>query len=148
MQAIEAALGVASVTKNTEETTKPTDLTVLREPTRPINEADAPVAFIFYGGEDVDDRITDEATRDVLVDVTVIAKATDTQRADEALDPLMVWAELAVMDDYTISGAAAFVRLRRIARLDLSEHASLFAAATLTFQVTLLTKWGDPRQAP
>ena len=148
MQAIETALNVSSVTRNSEATTKPSGLTVLREPTRPINEADAPVAFVTYGGEEVDDRATDEASRDVLVEVTVMAKAADTQRADEAIDPLKTWAELAVMDDYTLGGAAAFVRLDRIDRLQLSEHANLFTALVLTFAVQLLTKWGDPRQAP
>ena len=148
MQAVEAALNVSSVDRSSEVTTKPTDLTVLREPTRPINEADAPAMFIVYGGEDVSDRATDEASRAVAVDVTVMAKATDSQRADEALDPLLVWAELALMDGYTISGAAAFIRLDRITRLDLSEHASLFVGATLSFEIQLLTKWGDPRQAP
>lgn len=151
MQAVETALGVASVTMNSEATTKPSGLKVYREPVRQVNEADAPLALIVYGGEDLDDALTaatDESERAVSVDVTVAARATDTQRADEALDPLMVWVEIAVMSDPTLGGAAAYTRLRRVERLRYREEASLFAAATLTFESILLTKLGDPRQAP
>lgn len=148
MLAVESALEVTSVTTNSEETTKPTDLTVVREATRAMTVDDAPVVHVAYGGETITDMISDESRREVEIDVTVIAKATDTQRADEALDPLLVWCELAVMDDYTLGGTAAFVRLARIERLQVSEHADVFAAATMTFGASLLTKYGDPRQAP
>lgn len=151
MQATEAAIEVASVTKNAETTTKPLNLTVIREATRAMTVEDAPVVHVAYGGETVVDRESDavgESRREVEIEVTVIAKATETQRADEALDPLLVWCELAVMNDYTLGGTSAFVRLARIERLQVSEHADVFAAASMTFGATLLTKYGDPRQAP
>ncbi len=148
LKALVTALEVVSVTKNLEATTKPTDLVVHRHFTRSPNPKDLPDITVFVAGENPDGIATDLNTRELLVRMRCRVQAAEGISGDEALDPILVWAELATMADHTLAGASAFIGSPDMDAISSRELADTFAEATLQFPVTFQTKWGDPRQAP
>lgn len=148
LKAIETALKVTSVTWHSEATTKPTGLNVHRHLTRGADQSDLPDITVYYMGESNDEQATDESTRSVRVGVRCRVKAGAGVTGDEALDPILTWAEIALLNEYTLGGAVADARLEGIDAISAREFADTFAEATMQFEFTVLTKWGDPRQAP
>lgn len=148
LKAVVTSLEVASVTKNTESTTKPADLSVHRHLTRMANQADLPDMTVFFAGEVPEALATDLNTRRALVRVRCRVKAAAGVSGDEALDPLLAWAELAIMEDYTLGGTSAEVGSPDIDPISAREFADTYSEATLQFPILYETKWGDPRQAP
>lgn len=151
LKAVRTALQVASVTKNSETTTKPAELNVHRHLTRQVVHADLPDCTVFYIGERVapiSEGAVDESLRFVRVGVRCREKAPKGVTGDEALDPILVWAELSVLNDHTLGGLVADSHLAGIDAISAREFADEFAEATLEFEFKLQTKWGDPRQAP
>lgn len=148
LKAIVTALSVASVTKNTEATTKPAGLAVHRHLTRMEGEADLPDITVFQAGLNPNDKVTDLNSPELLVRLRCRVKAAAGISGDEALDPILVWAELALMDDYTLGGVSAYIGSPDMDAISAREYADTFAEATLQFPITYETKWGDPRQAP
>jgi hypothetical protein len=151
LKAVQAALEVASVNWHSEVTTKPAGLNVHRYLTRSVDAGALPDLTVFYVGESLDAGLqaaTDESRRSVRVGVRCRVKAGAGETGDEALDPVLVWAELAALTDYTLGGAAANARLEGVDAITAREYADTYAEATLQFEFTVLTKWGDPRQIP
>lgn len=149
--AIKTALEVASVNWHSEVTTKPTGLDVHRHLTRSVDQSDLPDITVYYAGETLSSALqgpTDESERAVRVRLRCRAKAAAGETGDEALIPVLGWAEFAVLTDYTLGGVAAMTELEMVDALSAREYADTYAEAMLQFVVTLQTKWGDPRQSP
>lgn len=146
-----AALEVASVTLNSEATTKPTNLRVYRHIARHTDKDKLPDCSVIYLGENLEAlnaSPTGVSERQVRVGVQCRAVATSSQSGDAALLPVLQWAEIALLSEYTLSGAAVEGRLVSIDAIDTAELADTFAGALARFEFTVQTKWGDPRQAP
>lgn len=150
LKAAQAAVDVASVDLNGEETTKPAGLVVHRFLTRMPDSGSLPDVTLWYAGEGIDDRAdaaTDESQRSVRVRARCRAKAAAGQTGDEALDPILTWVELAMLADYSLGGLAAEGQANGIDAVSAREFADTYAEATIEFEFLLLTKRGDPRQA-
>lgn len=151
MKALKAALEVGQVDWHGELTTKPSGLNVHRHFTRGPADSELPDITVFYIGEDLEHEMkgsTDESLRRVRFGLRVRVKAPAGETGDEALDPLLVWAEIAVLTDYSLGGLFSNARLEGIDAISAREVADTYAEATMQFVHTLQTKWGDPRQAP
>lgn len=151
LEAAKDALEVVSLTWHSEATTKPTGLNVYRHRTRQADADSLPDATVLYGGETstpMNLSAHDVSERDVQVLVLVRALADSDETGDAALIPVMQWAEIALLSDYTLGGLCANGRLDSIARIQSEEHADTTAEALLTFTFAVHTKWGDPRQVP
>lgn len=151
LKAIETALGQATVDWHSEITTKPTGLAVHRHLTRQATKDTLPDVTIYLLGESPDpllEAAVDVAERRVRVGVRVRDTAGSGVTGDEALDPLLTWAEIAILNDYTLGGVVAYARQVGLDAVTAREYADTWAEATLQFEFVLQTKWGDPRQAP
>jgi hypothetical protein len=151
LKAMQTALSAASVTLNGETTARPAGLEVHRHLTRDVSQTSLPDITVYYAGETLSTALrgaTDESERAVRVRLRVRAKAAPGQTGDEAIDPVLAWAEVAVRTDYTFGGVAAMTELEMIDALTAREYADTYAEVTMQFVVTLQTKWLDPRQAP
>lgn len=148
MAAAVTAISVASVTRNAETTTKPTGLTVHRHLMRQANASSLPDVTAFMAGEVLDDAITDEADRALSLRFRCRVAIADDESGDEALDPILTWVELSLTADYTLGGTCAALRVTSIDAISALEYADGWAEATVQVEVTYMTKWGDPRQAP
>lgn len=133
-------------------TAKPSGLNVYRHRTRDYDLSKLPDCSVFYMGEaaELEERSsTGVSERAVRLGVLCRAKATSAQTGDEALIPLLQWAELALLlSDYTVSGAAANGRLERIDPIEAQEQADVVAEALMQFIYTVRTARWDPRTAP
>lgn len=151
LAACATALGVSSVDWHSEETTKPAGLNVYRHRTRQADVNSLPDAVVFYRGErprTMNQAATDVSERQVRVGVLVRAFADSDESGDAALIPVMQWAEIALLSDYTLGGLCANGDLEDIEAVQTEEHADTVAEALLTFVFDVHTKWGDPRQVP
>lgn len=148
LAAAATALAVTSVNWNSVTTAKPTGLVVSRHLSRQVAVDGLPELSVLYLGEADIESATNSVDRNIALGVRVRAKADSDESGDAALIPVMQWAEIALLNDYTLGGVAADGRLERIDAIDTQEYADVFAEALLSFVFTVRTKWGDPRQAP
>lgn len=151
LAACETALEAASVDWHSEETTKPAGLNVYRHRTRQAVAELLPDAVVFYRGERpraFNQSAHDVYERQVRVGVLVRALADEDKSGDAALIPVMQWAEIALLSDYTLGGLCANGDLEEIEAVQTEEHADTVAEALLTFVFDVHTKLGDPRQVP
>lgn len=147
LAAVVTALEQTSVTVNASAMTKPTDLTVARHPERERTLDDLPIQDVWMAPERLDYDITGTSTRVLQVRVRSVVTYT-TGSGDAALDDLLTWAELTLMQDETLGGVASIVELTAVDTPDIEERADKYAQAIQTFDITYLTKFGDPRSAP
>lgn len=151
LAAAKTALEVASVTWHSEATTKPTGLSVHRHLGRQMDKSQLPALVVRYFGEQPtpqNQAPTDVSERNVTLAVECRAVADADESGDEALIPVMGWAEIAILSDDTLGGVTAKIDAPRIDAIDTAEFADVYAAVLMQFPVTLHTKWGDPRSAP
>src|SRR5688572_28763115 len=123
LAAAETALGVASVNWHSQVTTKPTGLVVHRPLARQADADKLPDVTVLYMGEELIDAATNEVDRNMRVGVRVRAIADSDESGDAGLIPVLQWAEIALMTDYTPGGLASVARLERIDQIDAQEHA-------------------------
>lgn len=148
LKAVAAALAVAQVDWHSEITTKPADLNVHRHYTRMGQNADFPDITVYYAGEpEPDEDATDGAKHGMLVRLRCRAKAAAGVSGDEALDPVLTWAEIALLSEPTLGGLAADIRPPAADALSARELTETYAETHLQFEITHFTKWGDPRQS-
>ena len=146
LAAAATALAVASVNWHSEVTTKPTGLEVKRHLTRQADVNGLPEVCVLYLGESLVESATGSVDRNLTIGIRARTKADSDESGDAALIPVMQWAEIALLTDYTLGGLASVGRLERIDAIDTQEHADVFAEALLSFVFIIQTKWGDPRQ--
>lgn len=148
----EAALNVDDIDVNGEATERPSGLQVERHRMRPRVKGQLPDMSVEYLGESVTDLLqgpTDVDERNVRIGVRIRAVAGTDEAVDEALFPLLGWAELALTGvDYTLEDVASFGFLERIEALRPEELADAFVGCRMIFAFTVPTKRADPRQAP
>lgn len=126
----------------------PTGLRVTRHLARQADIDRVPDISVLYLGEELIDSATGEVDRNIRVGLRCRARADASESGDAGLIPVLSWAELALMSDYTLGGIAANGRLERIDAIDTAEHADMWAEALMQFLFTIQTKWGDPTRAP
>lgn len=150
LKAVQTALEQASVTVNAVALTKPAGLTVKRHPETPIEHRDLPQIDLWVAREAVTYDITGVSTRVLTVRVrsTVTWSSSAEGSGDEALDPLLTWAEVALMADETLGGVASLVVLTAIATPETDQRTEKYAQAAQDFDLTYLTLFGDPRSSP
>ena len=151
LAAAKTALEATSVDWHSEETTKPTGLGVYRHLGRQMDKDKLPAVVVRYFGEQPTQQNqapTDVSERNVTLAVECRAVAPSDESGDEALIPVMQWAEIAILSDDTLGGVAVKTDPPRIDAIDTQEFADVYAAVLMQFPVTLHTKWGDPRSAP
>ncbi len=123
-------------------TTKPVGLNVHRMRTRRIEVDKLPAAVVYLGEETVDRDATLKSDRTFRVWVESRVKHPG-QSGDEALDPLLVWAVKAMLDDFT--HGAKLNDLREVRTVwDLDERAESLAAAAIEFEGIYQTLTTDP----
>ena len=111
MVAVVTALAVASASCASGSFAKPSNLTVHRERTRPI-ETDMLPAVMVYADDDVPKPTGHESYRAPLTErqlsLTLECRAQGSANVspDEALDPILIWAALALFADETFGGLA------------------------------------------
>lgn len=151
VKASKTALEVSSVTWHGEETTKPSGLHVHRHLGRPVNQSDLPDVILNVFGEDhseLAENTTDQSQRIVELGAHCRALAAPDKSADESLDEILTWTEIALLSDHTLGGVAAEGHYVRTDRVFTEEYSEAYAEAVMRFRFIQLTKWGDPRQAP
>ncbi|MGE0456408.1 MAG: hypothetical protein AB7I13_00330 [Vicinamibacterales bacterium] len=132
------ALGVASV----GGTTKPTGLTVHRQRKRPLSQDQLPAIVLWQSIEPRDYDATDKVDRVLNLHVECRVRHEGTS-GDEALDPLLVWAEKVLMADITLGGRCAEI-LAQETSWDLDDPDAPIARAAIRFEVKYQTKNNDP----
>ena len=150
LKAVETALEAATATMNSSALTKPTGLTVKRSPEREILHDDLPQMDVWVLKDVHSFHATNSATRVMTVRVrsTVTWLASDESSGDEALDQLLTWAEVALMTDETLGGVAALMVPAGLETPQVEERTEKYAQAVQDFDITYLTKFGDPRTTP
>lgn len=133
-----AALGVASV----GSTNKPTDLTTHRQRKRKLGSDQLPALVVWLSRERREYDATGRVSRylDLFVEARVAHPGTS---GDEALDPLLVWAEKALMVDVTISATCTEVKAQET-DWDLEDESDTLARAAIRFEVRYPTSDKDP----
>lgn len=144
-----AALNVATVTKSDGTVvSKPAALTVHRERTRPI-EIDSLPAIMVYDDDDPPKPLGQQQYRAPLTEhqltasLELRAAGSAGVPPDAALDPLYVWAMLAICADVTFGGLASEVEEGKTAWSS-KEGVTPLAAAKLSFTVRYRTSRLDP----
>ena len=138
MQAIEDSLGASG---------KPAGLTVHRERTRPIEQDSLP-AIMLYAEDDQPKAMgsnyrAPQTERQLSIGLQCRAIGSASVAADEALDPIIVWANLRVFVDETFGGLANGVEEIRTVWSS-REGDQPVAAATIHFTVKYRTSRLDP----
>jgi hypothetical protein len=138
MQAIEDSLGAEDA---------PAGLTVHRERTRPI-EMDSLPAIMLYAEDDQPKAIgsnyrAPQTERQLSIGLQCRAMGSSSVTPDEALDPVIVWANLQMFSDETFGGLANGVEEIRTVWSS-REGDQPVAAATIHFTVKYRTSRLDP----
>jgi hypothetical protein len=144
-----AALSVASITKRDGSVvSKPTGLTIHRERTRPI-EIDSLPAIMMYNDDDPPKPLAQQTFRAPLTEHQLLAalelraQGSAGVSPDAALDPLYVWAILALGADETFGGLASGIEEGRTAWSSREGDVPV-AAAKLSITVRYRTSRLDP----
>lgn len=132
------ALGVANV----GSTTKPSGLTVHRQRTRPLGQDQLPAIVLWSSSEPREYDATDKVDRTLSLHAECRVKHDGTS-GDEALDPLLVWAEKVLMADITLGGRCVDI-LAQETTWDLEDRDVPIARAAIRFEVKYQTKNNDP----
>lgn len=152
LKAVETALEAATATMNSSALTKPTGLTVKRSPEREILHDDLPQMDVWVLKDVHSFHATNSATRVMTVRVrsTVTWLDADESSGDEALDPLLTWAEVALGADSSLGGLLpeGGVVPTTLDTPRVEERSEKYAQAFQDFDLTYLTKFGDPRTTP
>lgn len=110
--AVMAALGASSAPCGSGSFPQPGNLTVHRERTRPI-ETDSLPAIMVYADDEVPKPMARETYRAPLVERQLAltlecrAQGSATVPPDAALDPILIWAALALFADETLGRIAS-----------------------------------------
>lgn len=146
--AAKAVLTSTSVTVNGVARTKPIGLSVHRFSNRPLDTDDLPATVLFflegpqpvYEASDTADRVL----RLVCEHRTTVAAGTPP---DDAVDPLINWAVLALLSDETLGGLASKID-EGPTMWESVEAGQRFARARTVFDITHVTLRNDPEAQP
>jgi len=116
--AVIAALGAATAATGAGLVSPPTGLTIHRERTRPV-EIDSLPAILIYADDDVPKPLAGQVYAAPLEESELSlwiegrAQGSGSIPPDAALDPIMVWAALAIFADERFGGLASGVQKGR-----------------------------------
>lgn len=150
LQAIATALGAATATPaapaGASPITKPTDLTVERNPEGEHDDGTLPRVDIYMAPETLNYEVTDGTTRVLTVRVRTEIKwdPADFGSGDEALDEFLTWNEVAILADITLGGLSREILATGLQTPAVEQRADKYAMALQSFDVTYLTKFGNP----
>lgn len=125
-----------------EKPGKPTNLTMLRHRTREIDASLLPVGVILNGVEVITRQTAAPPTIDRELTFNVEFRAVG-EPADEILDPMIAWAEVALLTDTDFTDLVRSINLNRII-WDQAEGKAAHAAASMEFSAQYRTVYGDP----
>jgi len=146
--AVKARLELASVTVNGAARTKPTGLTVHRFPNRPVTTDQLPAIVLFflespkpaYEASDTADRVLN------LVCECRAAVPAGTP-PDDAVDPLINWATLALLSAESLGGLAEKID-EGPTLWEAVEEGQRHARARTVYEITFITLRNDPEAQP
>lgn len=149
LAAVVTALGAATATPLTGTQTaydKPTELTVGRNPESDHDDSQLPRVDVYQGPEGATYEVTDGATLVMTVRLRTEIKwdPNSDGSGDEALDEYLSWNVIAVMADITLSGTASDVKYTGMQAPLAEKRADRYAMALQNFEITYLTKAGNP----
>jgi hypothetical protein len=125
----------------------PLNLSIFKERLRPIEKQELP-AILIYADDDIPKTLGAQVYKAPLTErqlslvVECRAQASQTMTADEALDPLLVWAEQVIVQNEQFGGLASGVEELRTVWLS-HEGEIPVAAAAIHFTVKYRTARGD-----
>ena len=135
--AAKAALELATV----GAFTKPAGLTVHRMRHRPIGQDALPALVLWFDNEPREEEATDQVERTLRFWTECRVKHAGVS-GDEALDPLLVWSEVALMDDPTLGGRCQLHARDTV--WDLEARADPLAAAAIQWDAIYPTNYKNP----
>jgi hypothetical protein len=148
LDAAETRLNVASVTVNAVARTKPAGLNVHRFRLRPLQAESLPAMVIYMQTDpDPERRATGTLDRTMRVAVESLVKVTSGTPPDDAVDPLINWAVLALLSEETLGGLARQITERGTVWAP-EEGEQSFMRALTVFDIQYLTRDNDPEAAP
>jgi hypothetical protein len=134
-----------------DEPSKPTGLTVHRDPSRPIPSDDLPALAVSM--EPSDSERTERLDHSPGVERTMTVRAgiraggSDVESLYEQTDEIYVWVVTQVALDRTLGGLSEDIVERR-ASFEAAEADKTFHALGILFDVTYFTSEDDPTAAP
>lgn len=142
IDAAEVALNASSVVVNGVTYTKPVGLTVHRQRKRRLGQDKLPSIVLWLGREprvyDASEKV--QRTTNLFGECRV---AHPGQSGDDALDPVLCWAEQALMADITLGGTCEDVSAQET-EWDLADESDELARAAIRFEIKHQTKNADP----
>lgn len=128
---------------------KPTGLVVGRNPESDHDDSQLPRVDVYQGPEAATYEVTDGATLVMTVRVRTEIKwdPNSDDSGDEALDEYLSWNVLAIMADITLGGTASDVRYTGMQSPLAEKRADRYAMALQNFEITYLTKAGNPLES-
>ena len=148
LDAVETRLASASVTVNGTARTKPAGLAVHRFRLRPIAGESLPAMVVYIQADpDPERRATGTLDRTMRVAVESLVKVTAGTPPDDAVDPLIIWAVLALLSEETLGGLARQITERGTVWAP-EEGEQSFMRAMTVFDIQYLTRDNDPEAAP
>lgn len=146
--AAKAKLEIGSVTVNGTARTKPTGLTVHRFPNRPLS-TDALPAIVLFFVESPKPRYEASDTVDRVLNLVCESRAYVPAGVppDDAVDPLINWATLALLSDESLGGLAEKID-EGPTLWEAVEEGQRHARARTVFEITFITLRNDPEARP
>lgn len=122
---------------------KPSELTIHRSRTRPIDKDDLPVQIVYIISETLPTTYGVPAVdREVLIAVETRVVGNPP---DEALDPYLSWTIQALLPDHTLDGTALNI-IEQGTEWTADELDKIYGAAQQQFRITYRTRHDDPDQ--
>ena len=148
LDAVATRLASASVTVNSVARTKPAGLSVHRLRQRPLQAESLPAIVVYMQADpDPDRRATGTLDRIMRVGVESMVQVAAGTPPDDAVDPLVVWAVLALLSEETLGGLARQITERGTVWVPEEGEQSCMRALTV-FDIQYLTRDNDPEAAP